>query len=688
MAGARVRQVVGRVPFTVGLVGALLVAGVATGALWRPLEGTTAWDHVAYGVPALAEGRWWTPVTGFLVAATPQSYVPTLAGAVLLVAFAERRLGTARTALLTVGGHVVAVLGTTALLAALGRTSWTWAQTTARTLDVGPSGGVLAATAAAVLTLRAPWRGRALAVLLALVGVLAVVLGAFADVVHLVGAGVGLLAGTVWSGQLRDRAPAPDTPHATRSVAAGYFLVSAVVVVVTAVAAPQAGPLGSLGTGSAVSAAVAVTLDLAVAAGLRRGRRAWWRVAVTLTALGGLLAATLLVAFELVGEPDPAGAALVVSLALDVATLTLLLTRRADFLAARRAPVAGAGDLDADEARGILARTGSASRIAWMTTWPGLTRWRAPGVDGYVAYQRHAGVALVLGDPVAPAADRAGVVEAFARSAVDAGLVPAFFSATTQVADVARARGWLVVQVAEEALVDLPGLELRGKPWQNVRTALNQAAKTGLEHRLVTLRDAAPGLRAQVEVLSATWVAESDLPEMGFTLGGVREALDPAVRVGLAVDADERVHGVTSWLPVHGDGGAVVGWTLDVMRRAPDAARPTMELLIAQACLTFRDEGALVASLSGAPLAGELTSPGGPTPVDRALTLLAGRLEPVYGFSSLHAFKQKFHPRHEPLHLVVPDEAALPAVGLALVRAYVPDLGAGDVATVVRSVAR
>ena len=42
---------------------------------------------------------------------------------------------------------------------------------------------------------------------------------------------------------------------------------------------------------------------------------------------------------------------------------------------------------------------------------------------------------------------------------------------------------------------------------------------------------------------------------MGFTLGGVTEALDREVKVGLAIGADGMVHGVTSWMPVYGGEG-------------------------------------------------------------------------------------------------------------------------------------
>ena len=118
------------------------------------------------------------------------------------------------------------------------------------------------------------------------------------------------------------------------------------------------------------------------------------------------------------------------------------------------------------------------------------------------------------------------------------------------------------------------------------------------------------------------------MPEMGFTLGGLDEAMDPATRVGLAVDAEGTVHGVTSWLPVHTGAGKVGGWTLDVMRRSPHGFRPVMEFLIASACVQFRAEGARFVSLSGAPLA--RTSDEGPArTVDRALESLGRVMEPT-----------------------------------------------------------
>ena len=53
-------------------------------------------------------------------------------------------------------------------------------------------------------------------------------------------------------------------------------------------------------------------------------------------------------------------------------------------------------------------------------------------------------------------------------------------------------------------------------------------------------------------------------------------------------------------------------------------------------------------------------------------------MEPYYGFRSLHAFKNKFSPRYEPLFLAYRDEGDLPRIGIALTRAYLPGVDLRD----------
>ncbi len=65
-----------------------------------------------------------------------------------------------------------------------------------------------------------------------------------------------------------------------------------------------------------------------------------------------------------------------------------------------------------ERARRIMLSHGGTG-TAFMTLWPGNALFFAPGDDAYVAYRVHAQVAVVLGDPVGPAAAAAGAVAAF-----------------------------------------------------------------------------------------------------------------------------------------------------------------------------------------------------------------------------------------------------------------------------------
>ncbi len=325
-------------------------------------------------------------------------------------------------------------------------------------------------------------------------------------------------------------------------------------------------------------------------------------------------------------------------------------------------------------ARDILVRHGGSS-LAWMGLWEGNLHWFSTDGASYVPYRRTGGVVLTTGDPVGPSEAADAVLEEFLAFVDQHGWTVCFYSATTELADALAGRGWERVPIAEEAVLDLPDLAFKGKKFQDVRTAFNHARKEGLTTRWATWDELSVAQRLQVREISAAWVAEQTLPEMGFTLGGLEELDDPDVRLLLCLDAAGRIDAVASWLPIH-RGGARVGWTLDFMRRRSGGFRFAMEVLIGQAALDLKEEGYVELSLSGAPLArvAESPSPSGfGGPLTAILDRLGRQLEPVYGFRSLLRFKSKFQPRYRSLWLVYPDPAVLPAIGHAVARAYLSD---------------
>ncbi|NLP84886.1 DUF2156 domain-containing protein [Microbacterium sp. CFH 90308] len=658
--------VVRRIPATLAMVVLILIAGVAWQGLWRPFEETALYDTVAYGLPALSDGRWWTPVTGTFFVNQPWVYLFTITG-FWGMAYLEYRRGSLVALAYYWVGQLFAILATALALLLVSQLPWEWAQTEALALDVGASGGTMACIAAAVGLFVAPWRVRAWLVLLAFVFVAMLFWGSLADLEHL----LAVLLILFVDRSLRIQR---TTVREQRFIAFVSVIVLGVIQVVT-ILVPTDGPFGPTEpvSGGFIDFAIDAIVILLIANGLRRGRRWAWVLGVVLAAINIAVAALVLVVIIITSEAQlEARIDGETELALASGVLWLLMliylvwVRRA-FRAKRKSTIGLAPEPTVEDVKQLLRDEGGGT-LSWMTTWDGNSYARTSG--GIVAYQRRAGVALALADPLGPPASRAASVDEFIRMAEHAGLVPCFFSADDSTRAAVPAT-WRSLVVADDTIVDLPGLQFTGKQWNSVRSSLNRAGREEMTFRMTRLADEPWGVQQQLRAISEMWVGDKGLPEMGFTLGTLVEAEDPEVRLALAISPEGNIDGFLSWLPVYGGDGTVRGWTLDLMRRREGGFAPVMEFLIGSSAKLFSEEGAQVMSLSGAPLAHEYPPDAGliATLSDK----LAAALEPVYGFQSLHRFKQKFHPRYETLYLLYRDESDLTRIGGALTRAFLPD---------------
>ena len=669
-SASRITSLGRRVPATLAVVGVVLLVGVVGQGLWSPTSQQSWWHVVAYGLPAFQDGRWWTLFTGAFFVISPWVYVITIAG-FFFMGVLEWKRGS-RVALLYFGiGQVVAVLATVLFLAGASLLAWPWADALARMLDVGPSGGTMACFAACAGLFVSPWRQRAWILVFGVAAISLLYLGTLADVEHAF-AVIFVLAVDrsfrIRLASVRER----------RLLAFAASLALGAIQVLTLVI-PTNGPFGPTAAldGPWVEVLVDVAVILLVTNGLRLGRRWAWLLSVIWASLNTAAAALYVtLSLALPGDLSLGWGDVDVSIAtsaLWLAFLVYLIVVRRAFSSHRRRPLGSAkpGDVaalpTADAARATILADGGGT-LSWMSTWEGMEYF--PTSTGLVPYQRHAGVAIVLADPLGPPSGIAHSVAEFVSAAERDALVPCFFSASQLTRD-ALPTGWRSLIIADDTIVDLPGLTFTGKPWSNVRTALNRAEREGVSFRMSTFATETWGTRQQLRAISESWVGEKDLPEMRFTLGTLHETEDAEVRLALAVSSAGDVDGFLSWLPVYGPGGQHRGWTLDLMRRRDGGFGPVMEYLIGSSAQVFAEEGAQILSLSGAPLAHEVGDDEGH--IAQLLGQLAGILEPVYGFSSLHRFKQKFNPRYEPIYLLYRDEGDLTRIGTALVRAFLPD---------------
>ncbi|MCR2783034.1 MULTISPECIES: DUF2156 domain-containing protein [unclassified Microbacterium] len=653
-----------RIPATLVLVGLVVICGLVSQGLWRPLSASPWWDQVAYGVPALAAGRWWTPLAGTFFSDPSWLYLVVISG-FAGVAYLEYHRGSKVALSWFAVGQLFGVLAAIAFIAATSQLPWPWAVASAASLDVGPSGGTVACIAASATIMRSPWRERVWFITLGACAVLLLFWGSLADVVH---AFAVLLVLAV-----QRPLPARRTTLRERRLIAFVAVLCLGTAQVLTVLAPTSGPLGSSAAISAplIDVTVDVVVIVLIARGLRRGRRWAWIVGIVLAAVNIAWSLVVVTGVQIAGLPEATfggdTAPLLGHAVLWLIFLGYLIWARAAFRVGWRSTIGATPAPTATDAAAMLREHGGGT-LSWMTTWKHMSYLRTE--TGIVAYQRHAGVALALADPLGPTAGRQRSVAEFVAASEHAGLVPCWFSAG-EATRRAVPQTWRSLVVADDTVVDLPGLRFGGNAWKPVRTSLNRARREGMTFRLTRLVDEPWGVQAQLRVISQSWVGGKELPEMGFTLGTLEEASDPEVRLALAVSPQGDIDGFLSWLPVYSPDGVIDGWTLDLMRRREGGFVPVMEYLIGSSALQFSAEGARIMSLSGAPLTHEYPPDAGIIAV--LSERLAEALEPVYGFRSLHKFKEKFHPRYETLYLLFRDEADLARIGAGLVRAYLPD---------------
>lgn len=684
----KLKEALRRAPFAIIFTVVFIAIGAIGGTLFSAATEKSWFSSVATGIPTFGEGRWWSPLTSMFFVDQPWVYLtltPLLLGSLV---WAEWRFGTLRTIALFVTGHLVGVFGGALVVWLLALAGSQWAGRLQTHLDVGPSCGAIAALVFAIATLPSPWRLRARALVVVWILLSVLYLGEIYDVEHAVTLAVALAV----SGSLpafRHRGGRPTEREWRFLAFAGLITVGAMQIFDLAV--PTNGPLGNnTPVASWIDVATDLVVILLVANGIRRGYRVAWVVTLCLAAFNLLTAALafavvpLLVQTGLLDSPAEVLGLILAPAILWIGQAVILIAGRGAFRVSMRSSkrVLDATTVTPAESERHLKQHGGGT-ISWMTTWP-LNRHVALA-DGSAAFQSHAGVAIMLGDALVSEDRQADAIEEFAGAAQRAGLIPALFSVGQRSFD-AMPAGWRSLIVAEDTIVDLPGLAFTGKAWAAVRAAINKAGREDITFRMTRLADEPRHVVTQVRKISEQWTGDKALPEMKFTLGTVDEALDPEVMVGLAFNEAGEMQGITSWLPVYGAAGSgadsaaaepasaepqVVGWTLDVMRRADGAFSQTMELLIASSAQYFAEHGYQFVSLSGAPF----IHPEGRelTPVDQVLTRIGELIEPMYGFKSLHRFKQKFNPREEPLYLLYRDEGDLPRIGVALTRAYLPD---------------
>lgn len=247
---------------------------------------------------------------------------------------------------------------------------------------------------------------------------------------------------------------------------------------------------------------------------------------------------------------------------------------------------------------------------------------------------RQAGGRLVaLGRPHGPPA-----LAELARAARAEGLAPLLYKCDARTALAARRRGWSVLRLGEEAVLDLDRWSAERPGARQLRRKLRGAAQAG-----VTIEEAADLPLAAMEEVAQDWLGRAGR-ERGFSMGRFEPSLLGRQRVLLAW-RDGRLIAFASFHATRRE------WALDLMRQRGEAPDGTMHRLVVEAARMARGEGVRRLSLAAIP-----------APVRGGAALRALGLD----CPGLAQFKRAFGPALRPLYAAAPGPLGL-AAGLSTV---------------------
>jgi lysyl-tRNA synthetase, class II len=329
--------------------------------------------------------------------------------------------------------------------------------------------------------------------------------------------------------------------------------------------------------------------------------------------------------------------------------------------------------LECEQARALV-RAWGADTLAPFVLRADKSYFFTAGGDAFLAYRVVAGVAIVSGDPIGPAAAFQGLVARFIAHAHERDWRIAILGASERCLPLYREHGLHALYHGDEAVVDTASFSLEGRAIRKVRQSVHRLVNAGFEARVLRPGDLDAELRERLQAIADEW--RGDQPDRGFVM-----ALDALFSLGddeavfvVGFDADGRATGFLHFAVAP----AISALSLSSMPRLRSTPNGFNEWLICETIGWARAHGFERVSLNFAPFAAVLAPEAELTALEevqrRALLALKGQFQ----LDNLLAFNRKFFPCWERRFVVYEHRRDLLRVGVAALaaEAYLPFQGA------------
>ncbi|WP_163512462.1 phosphatidylglycerol lysyltransferase domain-containing protein [Fodinicola acaciae] len=333
-------------------------------------------------------------------------------------------------------------------------------------------------------------------------------------------------------------------------------------------------------------------------------------------------------------------------------------------------PKAYLTDDDSRRLRELLDRFGARDSLGYFALRTDKSVVWSPTGKAAVPYRVVAGVALASGDPIGDPEAWPGAIKPFLELCREYAWLPAVIGCSEQGGTVyAREAGLHVLEIGDEAVVQVADFSLSGRSMRNVRQTVNRVKRAGYVARVRRLAELTQPETAELARVAAAWRGAET--ERGFSMAlgrfGDLEDGDCVVVTAHTVNEDgEQLRALLNFVPWGPD-----GLSLDLMRRDREADGGLNEFLICsllEKCPELRVKRVSLnfAMFRSALARGEKLGAG---PISRGWSKMLTFASRWWQIESLYRFNEKFAPVWIPRFVCYPSAGSLIPIAMAAMEA-------------------
>ncbi|MBP2473872.1 lysyl-tRNA synthetase class 2 [Crossiella equi] len=311
--------------------------------------------------------------------------------------------------------------------------------------------------------------------------------------------------------------------------------------------------------------------------------------------------------------------------------------------------------------RELLAEYGERDSLGYFATRRDKSVLFAPGGQAAVTYRVLGGTSLASGDPIGDPQYWPQAVQVWLAEARLYGWVPGVLGASEEGAHAYAAAGLKVLEIGDEAILEVRDFSLTGRHRRAVRQAVSRVVRAGYTSRIRRHSEIPPHEMGELVDLAQLWRGEGSERGFSMALGRLDDPSDGRCVVVEAFDAKGELRGLLSFVP-----WGRTGLSLDLMRRDRNAENGLNEFLVSELAEASGRLGVQRISLNFAMFRAvfEEGSQLGAGPVLRLWRRVLSLFSRVFQLESLYRANAKYGPRWEPRFLCYGGSRKLPRVGI------------------------